>query len=68
MVYKIGITGGIGSGKSKLLSYLSGIPNVATLNLDKQGHVVLERNMIVKRSLVNYFGEEILDKNGSIDR
>ena len=40
-LYKIGLTGGIGSGKSRLLDYLGkASPRIFTINLDLFGHAV----------------------------
>lgn len=38
-LYRIGITGGIASGKSNLLKYLhNNVPGIYTVNLDLYGH------------------------------
>ena len=50
-LYKIGLTGGIGSGKSKLLQYLSTIPKIYTINLDLYGHEIYKLNPLVLRNL-----------------
>jgi dephospho-CoA kinase len=34
MIFKLGITGGMASGKSKCLAYLAQNPKIYTLNLD----------------------------------
>ena len=40
-LYKIGLTGGIGSGKSRLLEYLAqASPRIYAINLDLFGHAV----------------------------
>lgn len=57
MVFKIAITGGMGSGKTRLLNYLSNFTHIKAVNLDHFGHKVLDRNALVKNSLTNYFGE-----------
>jgi dephospho-CoA kinase len=43
-LYKLGLTGGIASGKSKLLEYLSTVPRIYTVNLDLLGHDVYRYN------------------------
>ncbi len=62
----IGLTGGIGSGKSTVAGYLEELGAV-TVDLDKAGHEVLRQDDVRVR-LVNTFGEEILDTGGNIDR
>ena len=64
----IGITGGVGSGKSEVLRYLE----------EKYGAVVCEADLVAKNlqkkgticynKIVEHFGEDILDENGRIDR
>lgn len=52
LLYKVGITGGIGSGKSKLLEYLGkNEPRIYTINLDLFGHAVYRLNPIVLRNV-----------------
>jgi len=62
----IGLTGGIGSGKSTASGYLADLGAVV-VDLDKTGHEVLKQREI-KDKLVNEFGSEILDGKGDIDR
>jgi len=63
---KIGLTGGIGAGKSLVLDILrdKGIP---VLQTDHLGHQLLaEREFL--RSIVRHFGKDILGSGGKIDR
>ena len=62
----IGLTGGIGSGKSTVARLLAGMGAV-TLDLDKVGHDVL-RQADVRNRLVAAFGRGILAADGEIDR
>lgn len=66
MPLKIGLTGGIGAGKSLVLDFLRtrGVP---VLQADILGHQLLQDKNISKR-LLGYFGSEILGKKGRIDR
>ncbi|CDW86370.1 dephospho-kinase [Stylonychia lemnae] len=64
-LFKIGITGGIGSGKSKLLEYLSTIPRIYTINLDVYGHEIYKLNPLVLRNLSTMFGKEVLNYDKS---
>ena len=56
-LYKIGITGGIASGKSKLLNYIAMTqPRIYTINLDLFGHSIYKLNPIVVRNIKYLFG------------
>ena len=62
----IGLTGGIGSGKSTVSQYLSEL-GATIVDADKVGHEALTRSDI-KQELVTSFGREILGPGGEIDR
>jgi dephospho-CoA kinase len=63
---KIGLTGGLGSGKSLVLKLLQkkGIP---VLQTDHLGHEILKEKKFSK-ALTGQFGKGILDRRGIIDR
>jgi dephospho-CoA kinase len=63
----IGLTGGIGSGKSTVAGYLAQL-GAAVIDLDKVGHEVLRSGSGIFKSVVKEFGREILDVKGEIDR
>ena len=68
-LYKIGLTGGIASGKSKLLDYLGKeVPRVYTINLDIMGHQVYRYNPIILRNVKQIFGKKavIQDNEGIV--
>ncbi len=62
----IGLTGGIGSGKSTVAGFLAE-QGAVIVELDKLGHEVLERKEVRER-LVEEFGRDILTGGGDIDR
>lgn len=64
----IGITGGVGSGKSSVLSYLAEQYNAYICQAD---HVAWELQMpgeVCYRQILNAFGKGILHPDGTIDR
>jgi dephospho-CoA kinase len=63
----IGLTGGIGSGKSTVARFLAGF-GAAVIDLDKIGHEVQQPQGRVWQQLVGAFGQEILSPSGEIDR
>ncbi len=64
---KVGITGGIGSGKTTVCKVfqLLGIP---VYYADEEAKRLLEINDDVKTSIVKTFGNEVIDNKGLIDR
>jgi dephospho-CoA kinase len=67
MTRVIGLTGGIGSGKSTVSRYLSDL-GAAIIDADKLGHEVYLPNTESWRDLVKTFGKEILTPADKIDR
>lgn len=63
----IGLTGGIGSGKSTVARFLAELGAVV-IDADKTGHELLRSDTPVRREVIAAFGEQILDANGEIDR
>ena len=63
----IGLTGGIGSGKSTVSQFLAEL-GAFILDADKVGHEVLHRDTEVWREVVETFGREILTPTDDIDR
>ncbi len=63
----IGLTGGIGSGKSTVSGFLAEL-GAAIIDADKVGHEALKPNTEAWREVVVAFGKGILDSDGSIDR
>ena len=63
----IGLTGGIGSGKTTVSEMLEELGAVV-IDADKVGHLALEANAEIRREVIAAFGEDILKKSGQIDR
>jgi len=63
----IGLTGGIGSGKSTVSQFLAELGAVI-LNADEVGHEVFKPDTEIWRQVVAAFGRQILTPNGNIDR
>lgn len=64
----IGITGGIGTGKSTVLKLLNEKFGFYVFEADKVGHELMKSGEIVYNKIVETFGNEILDDNNEIDR
>jgi len=63
----IGLTGGIGSGKSTVAQFLEEM-GAAVVDLDKAGHEVLKKRGRAYQKVVSEFGNDILSSDGEIDR
>ncbi len=65
----IGITGGVGAGKSKILSYLAGKPDTAVMLADEIAHELMEPGTECYQKITETFGaEEICLPEGGFDR
>ena len=64
----IGITGGIGTGKSTILRILKEKYNFTIFEADKIAHELMMKGNVSYLKIVDYFGNDILDENNEIDR
>lgn len=64
----IGITGGIGSGKSEILSYLKGRTNCRIIIADYVAHELEKQGGVCYERIVALLGEGILEADGEIDK
>lgn len=65
---KIGITGGVGSGKSEVLRFLREEYGAEILIADEIGHEQMEPGTLGYEKIRAEFGEDILEESGRIDR
>ena len=63
----IGLTGGIGTGKSTVAQFLAELGAVV-IDVDQVGHQALKPESRVYQEIVNTFGEQVLAPDGTIDR
>ncbi len=64
----IGITGGVGAGKSHVLEYIKSHYNCIVVTADDIGNEVKEPGEECYKRLVDLLGEEILTSDGHIDK
>ena len=67
-VHVIGLTGGIASGKSTVREALAKFEHVQVLDADKLGHAAYAPGTETIHKLVQAFGPEILNADGSVNR
>ena len=66
--YIIGVTGGIGSGKSYVLDYLSNQYNALIIKADDIGNEVKLSGRECYEDIVNLLGKDVLASDGEIDK
>ena len=64
----IGITGGVGAGKSEILKYFKENYKAVVIEADKVGHLLMEPGGACYYSIVEKFGSSILNGDQTINR
>ena len=64
----IGITGGVGAGKSDILEYLHDKYGATIIKADENGKKVQKKGTECFDKIVEHFGEEILNEKGELNR
>ena len=64
----IGLTGGIGAGKTQILEYLNDKYGATICQADQVAKRLQKKGTEVYQKIVEHFGEEILDEKEEIDR
>jgi len=66
-MFKVGVTGGIGSGKSTICHFfnLMGIP---VFNADQEAKRIINESSVIRSKMILHFGKDIYQQNQTIDR
>jgi dephospho-CoA kinase len=64
----IGITGGVGCGKSTVLNILQKEYGCFVIEADKRAHLLMEPGQAVYKKIAEHFGDRILKEDKTIDR
>lgn len=67
-MYVIGLTGGVGSGKTEAAHRLAELAGAEMLIADELGHLVMEKGTAGYHRIVEEFGTGILDETGAVSR
>lgn len=67
MTYIVGLTGGIGSGKSTIAN-LFALLDVPIIDADVVAREMVQKGSSLLIKIVEHFGQHILDKQGNLDR
>ena len=60
---RIGLTGGIASGKSTITNYIKKYKNIPILDADDYSRDLIKPNTFAYEKILNYFGKRIIDKH-----
>ena len=64
----IGITGGVGAGKTKVLSYIEMNYRCRIIRADEAAHLLYEPGQACYRKLVGFLGQSVLKYDNTIDK
>lgn len=64
----IGITGGVGSGKSEVIRYLEKKEHTQVILADEVGHLVMKKGQMCYEDVWHLFGDEVVDDDGELSR
>ena len=64
----IGITGGVGAGKSTVLDFLEERYQAYVMKADEIGHLVMEPGQACYEPVIALFGKQVIKENKTIDR
>jgi len=64
----IGITGGVGAGKTQVLSYIAEHYQCRIIRADEAAHLLYEKGQECYKALTAFLGERILCGDGTIDK
>ena len=62
----IGITGGVGAGKSTVLAFLEKEYGAAVIQADQVGHLVMEPGEECYEDVIGIFGKEIIKEDNNM--
>lgn len=64
----IGVTGGVGAGKSRVLEYLESCRGAYVIQADQVGHQVMEPGTMGYERVLALLGEDVKKEDGTLDR
>ncbi len=64
----IGVTGGVGAGKSEILSWLEKNTNCKVVRADDVAHLLMKPGQVTHSRLVSLLNSDVVARDGSIDR
>ena len=64
----IGITGGVGAGKTEVMTYIGQHYDAAVIKADEVGYLLMEPGRECYAPIVRLFGRQITDESGNLNR
>ena len=64
---RIGLTGGIASGKSTITNYIRVNKNIPILDADNLSRELIKPNTYGYKKILDYFGNQIIDKKDNLE-
>lgn len=64
----IGVTGGVGAGKSEVLNYIGNHYDAAVVKADEVAHLLMAPGQSCYEQVAELMGERVVRENGSLDR
>ena len=65
---RIGLTGGIASGKTTITNYIKKYKNIPILDADKLSRELIKPNTYGHKKILDYFGNKIIDNKSNSER
>jgi len=65
---RIGLTGGIASGKTTITNYIKEYKNIPILDADNLSRELIKPNTYGYKKILDYFGNQIIDKKNNSER
>ena len=65
---RIGLTGGIASGKSTITNYIKEHKNIPILDADNLSRELIKPNTYGYKKILEYFGTQLIDKNNNLEK
>lgn len=65
---RIGLTGGIGSGKTTVSDKFHQLYNIPVIDADKISHTIMQPNGLAYKEVIDFFGQEVLLPSKEINR
>jgi len=65
---RIGLTGGIASGKTTITNYIKKYKDIPIIDADDLSRELIKPNTYEYKKILNYFGKQIIDKNNNSEK